>query len=276
LTDLSTHTYRLEGLSVGSYGTCIMLPTMGVALDMGRCPEPAVHFDTVLLSHGHIDHIGGLGHHCARRELMRLTPPTYVMAPNLVEPVEALMAAYRALDGSKLPYTPVVVEPGDEYQTAKGHIVRPFQSYHVVPSQGYGIWSMKRKLLPEFHGLPGKQIAKLRQEGVEVSAVVETPEVAWTSDTRPDVVDAEEVVRTARLLIMEATFLDSRVSAIKARRTFHTHLDDIIELERRFQNEEIVLTHFSMRYTFSEAVAILLERLPVGLRERLAFLPDRG
>ena len=57
------------------------------------------------------------------------------------------MAAYRVLDGSKLPYNVVVLEPGQEWETPKGHIVRPFQTFHVVPSQGYSIWSSKRKLL---------------------------------------------------------------------------------------------------------------------------------
>lgn len=272
MRDLTIHTTRVEGLSVGSYGTCIMLPSFGIALDMGRCPEPAVHFDTVLLSHGHMDHLGALGHHCARRELMRQTPPTYVMAPNLIEPVEALMAAFRTLDGSKLPYNRVVLEPGQEWKTPKGHVVRPFQSFHVIPTQGYTIWSSKRKLLPEYQHLSGKEIAKLRQEGVEVSRIVEVPEVAWTSDTRIDVFDTEEVVRQARLLIMEATFLDSRVSALKARRTFHVHLDDIIKRAEAFENEEVVFTHFSMRYTLTEAIAILLERLPMDLQARLGFL----
>jgi ribonuclease Z len=267
-------TTKARGLSRGSFGTCILLPSYGLALDMGRCPEPAVRYDTVLLSHGHMDHIGGLGHHCARRELMRLPPPTYVMAPHLVEPIEAVLAAYRALDGSKLKYDRIIVEPGDEFRTVKGHIVRPFQSFHVIPTQGYGVWSTKRKLLPGYLGLPGQQIRQLREEGIEVSAQVEVPEVAWTSDTRIDVVESEAVVREAKLLIMEATFLDDRVSRAEAWWSFHTHLDDIAELARLFSNKEIILTYFSMRYTQAEAMRLVQKKLPKTLLERVRFLPD--
>ena len=47
--------------------TCIILPRLKLAFDIGRCPQRSVFQQTVLVSHGHLDHIGGLPFHVASR-----------------------------------------------------------------------------------------------------------------------------------------------------------------------------------------------------------------
>lgn len=47
--------------------TCLILPRCKLALDIGRCPQPSVYQQTVLISHGHLDHIGGVTFHAASR-----------------------------------------------------------------------------------------------------------------------------------------------------------------------------------------------------------------
>jgi ribonuclease Z len=240
---------------------------------MGRCPENSIHLDTVLITHGHMDHIGCIGHHCARRELLGLEPPTYVIGTELVHGFETLMAAWRLLDGSKLRYNLVVLSPGEEYRLYNGMVVRPFRAHHVVPTQGYGIWHQKRKLLPQYQGLPGREIALLRENGTEVSSIVEYPLVAFTGDTRASVLDEEEVCRTAKLLIMEITFIDNKVSPDKALRTWHTHIDHVVERARLFENDAVLFTHRSMRHSEDEFAEALLT-LPEPLRSK--SVPLRG
>ena len=97
-------------------------------------------------------------------------------------------------------------------------------------------------------------------------------EVAFCGDTTIDVLEREEVVRRARVLILEVTFLDDRVSVENARSNGHIHLDEVIERAQLFENQAILFTHFSARYTRADIVKILAERLPDSLRDRVSML----
>ena len=126
------------------------------------------------------------------------------------------------------------------------------------------------KLRPEYQGFARQDLQRMREkEGIEITHPVDTPEVVFTGATRIDELAREEVVRKARLLIMEVTFLDDRVSVDLSRAKGHVHLDEVIERADLFENEAILFTHFSARYRPEEVRSILAERLPDGLRERV-------
>jgi ribonuclease Z len=60
----------------------------------------------------------------------------------------------------------------------------------------------------------------------------------------------------------------------RARRYEHIHLEDVLERADRFENEAIVLTHFSQRYRPEEIRGALAD-LPAELARRIvAFLPE--
>jgi ribonuclease BN (tRNA processing enzyme) len=77
------------------------------------------------------------------------------------------------------------------------------------------------------------------------------PEVAFTGDTTSDFITnkANQDALNAKLLIMESTFLDNYMSVEKAHEYGHTHFSEIVALGDHFKNKNIVLTHFSARYT---------------------------
>ena len=259
---LSTDSY-----SIGSLGTCIQVPSLGLAFDMGMAPVTALHRETILLTHGHMDHISSVGHHIARRELLKLPPATYVMPPEMKEGFLALLAAYRELDKSQMEANIILAEPGDSFPLKGPYRVQVFPTEHVIPSLGYAIMARKKKLKPEFQGKSGDELRTLRENGVQVSQYQESCEIAFTGDTRADVLDLE-LVRKARLLIAECTFFGKEVSVDKARRTFHTHMDEIAARVDVLENEQVILTHFSARYKAAEIKAALAQ-LPPHLRERV-------
>ncbi len=271
MLELAGHTIR--GLSIGGLETCIDLPRFKIAFDIGRAPDFAVARQTIFFTHAHMDHMGGVAWHCATRSLRGMKPPTYVMAPENVDAFEDLFAAWRRLDKSDLEHTTVALAPGEEHALSNQHFVRPFRSPHRVTCQGYGVWSRRPKLRPEFVGLSSEEIRRRRVElGIEVTAAVEAPEVAFTGDALIEVVEREEVVRKARVLILETTFLDDRVSVADCRAKGHIHLDEVIERTELFENEALLLTHFSERYSCPEIREILERKLPESLRERVTPL----
>jgi ribonuclease Z len=263
----------VDGISIGGLETCIDLPGLKVAFDMGRAPDFAVARDTILFTHAHMDHMGGVAWHCATRALRRLKPPTYVVSHENAAAFEELFAAWRKLDRSTLAHETVAIGPGEELALAHKRIVRPFRSPHRVACQGYSIWSRKTKLKPEFASLAQSEIQKLRErEHVAVAEEVETADVAFTGDALVEVVDEQEVVRNARLLIIEVTFLDERVSVEDCRAKGHIHLDEIVARAHVFRNEALLFTHFSERYTSAEIVERLDRKLPPSLRARVTPL----
>ena len=89
--------------SVGGLGTCVQVPAWRIALDLGRGPMGIERASTVLFSHAHVDHMAGVVAHCATRDLLGMSPPTYWMPAPSVAAFEDMLSAWRRLDGSELP-----------------------------------------------------------------------------------------------------------------------------------------------------------------------------
>lgn len=264
------------GLSIGGIETCIDLPEHKLCFDVGRCPRWAVARPRVLVTHAHMDHLGGLAYHCATRSLLGMAPPEYLVPREDAEALGELFAAWRRLDRSELPHRLVPLGPGDEHRVGRDLVARPFRASHVVPTQGYGLWRERKQLRPEYRGRSQSELQRLAVDGgVELSERTEHCEVAFTGDTRPEVIEQVEAVRRARLLVMECTFLDERVTVEQARATGHTHLDDLLRVLPLLENEALLLTHFSARYSAGEVDALLDRKLPPDVRARTTALVRR-
>jgi ribonuclease Z len=280
----------VAGESTGGLGTCIELPGWDLLLDVGICPRSAVFRSRVLVSHGHMDHLGTVALHCATRSLFGLPPPTYVVPAPLAPLLEELLAVWRRLDGSELRCSIVPVKPGDRVSLgatpvllsgpeggqdttpASGVVAQVLSTRHHEPCAGFLIRSVKFKLKEAYSGMEGHAIRDLRLSGVAVSEPRWTDELAWPGDTLVDVLDDEPALLAARVLALECTFLDDRVSVEAARDKGHVHLDELIARADSFANEVILLTHFSARYTPQEVRAILDRRLPPVLLDRVVPL----
>ncbi|KAK9835680.1 hypothetical protein WJX74_005763 [Apatococcus lobatus] len=261
---------KVEGISIAGQETCIILPQLSLALDTGRCPQRSAFQRTVLLSHAHMDHIGGLPFHVATRALQGLPPTTVVLPSCVAKATEGLLEAHRALDGSEMRCDILPCKPGDELVLMNKLICRPFQTFHPVPSQGYTLFSRKQKLKAEYIGRPSEEIRDLRLSGQVVTEQLETCELAFTGDTGPEFITAEgsaDALR-ARLLIMELTFLDDKVAPESAHEMGHMHIDDLVDHADKFKNEHILLIHFSARYSAAQIFENLDDRLPADLRKR--------
>jgi ribonuclease Z len=261
---------ELGGVSIGGIETFLDLPEWKLGIDLGRVHEAAVQRPTLLFTHAHIDHMGAVVSHAALRHLRRAPAPTYVIPRENEAAFAALFAAWRELDRSELAHRVVPLAPGEEFELPCRLIARPFRSPHRVATQGYALWSKKRKLRPEFAELPQTELdRRMREEARAMTDLVETPEFAFSGDTLIELVEREEVVRRARVLVLECTFLDERVPVDECRSKGHTHLDEIVERAELFQNEALVLSHFSARYKRDEVLALLDRKLPPSLKARV-------
>ncbi len=260
---------QLDGFSVAGVETAIEVPNFGVVLDMGRCSRTAVNQPVVIVSHGHLDHAGALAHHASRRAMMKLGESTYLVPAAIAPDVERLFNAAGELDGHPIPRKVVALEPGQDFALPGKKWVRPFSTFHVVPSQGYTVWERRHRLRQEFQGMPGAELAQLRARGVEIDSPHEVPLLSFTGDTRVDVLEHVEELRWTETLIMETTFLDDRISIEDARSMGHVHLDEVLQRVDLLPPGDIVFCHFSARHLPGEVQRILAERLPALLKERV-------
>src|SRR4029077_9808883 len=128
------------------------------------------------------------------------------------------------------------------------------------------------KLKDEFVDRSGEEIAALRTSGVEVTRREEIPLLAYPGDCGDEIFEACPELFRARVLLLECSFLLPE-DKDRAREYAHIHLDDILERAHLFENETIVLTHFSQRYR-PEEIRKALTAIPEELSKRVVpFLP---
>jgi len=266
---------RIEGLSIGGLETSIDLPDFKVAMDIGRVPDAVVARPVVLLTHAHMDHMGGVAWHCATRSLRGLPPPRYALERCHAEPFARMMDAWRALDRSEMAHELQLVSPGDEVELHGGRKARAFRSTHIVPTLGWCVLETRRKLRAELAGKPREAILAAREAGLPVQEETEIPLLSFCGDTTIDVLEREELPRRSQVLVLECTFLDDTVPVPEARAKGHVHVDEICERAHLFEDVgTLVLSHVSPRWPPGVARRILDRRLPAALRAKCEyFLP---
>lgn len=262
----------LFGVSVAGVETCIEVPGLRLVLDLGTCTRSSVSQPVVLVSHGHLDHIGAIAQHAARRTLLGMSEGTYVVPHTVAPLVEQLFNAAGALDGQVIPRRVVALAPGQEHPLGKGRVVRAFETYHRVPSQGYTVWETRGRLRDEFRGLPGARLGELRRQGVTLDDPYEVARLSFTGDTRVEVLERTPELQRTECLVIEASFLNELVPAAEAREMGHIHLDELIDRAALLPPTDVVFSHFSARYRPQDVREILARRLPDGLQETVRSL----
>jgi ribonuclease Z len=278
LTTVTAGPFTIRGVSVGGVYTSLAVPELGLVFDAGIAPRSSGGIDTILLSHGHADHVGALPALLGIRALHgKQKPPRVVMPAEIVDDLRVALGALSKLQRWPLDVEAIGMLPGDEIELRGDLRVRAVRTFHPVPSLAYVIVRRVSKLREEFRGLPGPEIAARRLAGEPMLDVEERLELAYATDTLVSVFDHSPELLKTRVLIMECTFLDTRKTLEAARAGCHIHLDEVIERAERFANEHIVMMHLSQLYRPDEVASILDARVPPSLRPRIIpFVPKSG
>ena len=119
------------------------------------------------------------------------------------------------------------------------------------------------------------EIARLVKEGAEIRESARVPEFCFPGDSMIEVLDREPSITQAKVLLLECTFAGSSVSVEKARKAGHIHLDQIAKNADRFENEAVILTHWSQRYSNAQIRQEVEKALPAELLERVHIVFPR-
>ena len=259
----------IEGYSRAAVQSYLRIPELKLGFDLGAQPWDFMGTPTWFITHTHLDHIAALPVYVARRRMMRMEPPTLYVPAYSVEDVRRFMLILQRLDRGRMICNLNGVNPGDEIELSRDHVIIPFATTHTIPSVGYVVWERRFKLKEEYHGLPGDKIRDLRLSGVPVTREVRTPILAYTGDTSPGGLDANPSVFQAKILITEMSFVRPNHRREKIHKFGHMHLDDFIERADRFENELIICADLSTRYHPQEVRRTVEARLPQKLLDKV-------
>lgn len=265
--------FRVQGTSVAGESTCIQVPELDVCFDMGCCPRAMLSSKYVVLSHGHMDHVGGLAYYFSQRQFQGMGPGTVVCSREIAGAVHAMMRGYVDLEQQVTPYTVLELDEGEEIEIKNNIYLRSFRTEHTSPSSGYTIVEKRSKLRPEFYDLPQEKLRELKARGENITRILEVPLVSYTGDTSPGAHLLRDDVRQSQIIIAECTFIDADH---KGRATIgkHLHLDDIVEWLGVLECEKLVLVHLSRRSNMMEGRKRLSGLVKRELAEKVEFLMD--
>ncbi len=265
--------FRVQGFSVAGEATCLQVPELDIAFDMGVCPRAALACKYVAVTHGHMDHVGGLAYYCSQRRFQGMGTGTIVCDARIASAMHRMLAGFHDLEQQRTPYELIELEDGGQVEIKNNHFLTGFYTDHTSPSMGYAVVERRTKLREEYAELPQEKLRELKSRGVEITRELRIPLVAYTGDTSPGPHLVRDEVRRAKIIITECTFFDAdhrqRAGVGK-----HLHVSDLAEWLRVVECEAMVVVHISRRTHLGEARQALERAAGREAASRVHFLMD--
>jgi ribonuclease Z len=265
--------FRVQGVSVAGESTCLMVPELDVAFDMGVCPRAALAARFCAITHGHMDHVGALAYWCSQRHFQGMGPGKIVCDNAIAKDIRAMMTGFVNLERQKTPYELVTLSPGEELEIKNNHVLKCFSTEHTCPSVGYVAIEKRTKLKEEYHGLPQEKLRELKERGVDIVNHLRIPLIAFVGDTLPGPHLLNDDVRNAKIIISECTFFEPDHKE-RAKVGMHMHIDDIAEWLRVCTCDAMILTHVSRRTHLGYARERIEEVVGRELAQKVYLLMD--
>lgn len=251
----------IAGGSRAGDGTLILLPQLQLALDAGRPHRALPAMNTVVVSHGHVDHLGGLAYWASQRQLQNMAAARLYAPAAIATEIDHVLAAFARLEGGDRYGVEVEgVADGERRAVRKDMDLEFFATDHWVPTLGTSLFWTRRCLRAELSHLAGHEIADRRRRGERITDSVENHLLAYCADSGPGVLDLGERVLHAEVVLVECSFYRP-ADHERARRFGHMHLDDLLGRSTVFACRHLVLLHASRRHRLREVEAIINDRI---------------
>lgn len=271
LAHIEIDNLEIIGYSVAGEETIVAIPQLDVCFDIGKAPDQIISINHILLTHGHMDHAAGIAYYLSHRNFCGMSAGTILAPQNLLQPIREIISAWGRLDGNQIPVNLVGVKPGDEYQIKPNLFTRVFPTKHSKGSVGFSVIEKRKKLKPEYTGLPGPQIVELKKQGIEIDYPLEIPIVSYLGDTQYVDFSQLNYITESKILIAECTFYEDEHTG-RAQAGKHMHIEEFTTLLKNLQNEHIVVTHTTLRTPMHEIRKILKNALPKDKYDRITLL----
>jgi len=266
-----------KGLSVVGLGrsadaSAYFLPELGIVLDAGF-HVTSLYPKTVLLTHGHRDHIGALPVHAQRNAKILAPKPIsglvrkFLIAEaqlnygNEAQTDEETIAALGEFDILPVSDGDEILLPKSSYTGSPQPLgVQVFAAPHKdgVPAVSYGLYRSKTRLKPEFASLPKSELGALIRNDVQITESYQQGLLFYTGDTTINLLRDryEDILPKYKHIIHEVTFLGQPSSELdeSTRRKGHTHYSQLHPWICAFPETTFVCVHWSLKYSRNDVL----------------------
>jgi len=248
---------RIVGGSRAGESTLVLLPQLHLGLDPGRPHRALPPMRTAVVSHGHLDHLGGLGYWASQRFLNSMPPATLLVPAAIEDDIRSLLATFARLEGGR-PYEVEItpVSEGSTHQLRRDIELRFFATDHWVATLGTRITWHKRRLRSEYRHLPEAEIADRQRAGENLTEDVANDILSYCADSGPALLETHPEVFASEIVMVECSFFKPG-DQDRATRYGHTHIEDLIPHLGAFTCRHLVLLHASRRHRMREIEATL-------------------
>jgi ribonuclease Z len=272
---IETPHLHIEGVSRAGHETWFRVRELNAAFDIGRCPDQLIGTSDIFVTHAHLDHAVGIPFYAGQRQLHRMTGGRVYVPADAAEGMREIMTIYERITGATFDEVEVIgLAVGDIVKLGRTHEVRVHRATHRVAANAYEVIELRHRLRDEFIGREEHEIMELRRNGASVTEEWRRSMLFYTGDTDRGILETNDALYTSEVLMIECSFITTGHEE-RAAKYRHIHFDDIAAFAERFENETIVLTHFSRRYSRSEIHDEIRRRCPAVLRDRIRLaLPE--
>lgn len=253
--------FNVRGVSLAGTRTSFVLPDYRICFDVAQGFPWQISSQKFFISHGHLDHAGGIPYIISQKGMNSHEPPTFYVPPSLKGPLEEILNIWSRIEQHKYNYQIESVSNGQIIELNKHDSIEVFQTVHRIESFGYSLLRHGKKLKPEFKSLNATEITQLKRNKVMIDENYQQRVFSFTGDTQIEVLDQSPQIKNSKILFLESTFIDDSKPLLSARKWGHTHLDEIISREAELSCEKIVLIHISGRYSTKYAQDLLVKKL---------------
>ena len=197
--------FTLRGHSRSTEMTGYIIPELDMYLDAGI--RGCYTCNTILITHGHGDHIQSLnGILKSQREnrSVRTSSQVQIYCPKKAAPyLERYIMAYLHLNScnkyQKI-HKSCDIHPVDTNQeinvTIKNrqYLIRVFKCIHTVPTVGFGVAEMRKRIKPEYASSSKAEIVATKKSGEEISVLTEVPLFCFLGDTTDKVFSLHPII----------------------------------------------------------------------------------
>jgi ribonuclease Z len=272
-----------KGLSVVGLGrsadaSAYFLPELGMVLDAGIHVK-SLKPKTVLLTHGHRDHIAALPTHAQGGAKIFVPQPIaplvrrFLLAEaqlNFGDPKqtdEETIAALGDYDVEGVSDQMQILLPKYCYTGSPTPLgIQVFEAPHKdgVPAVSYGIYRTKSRLKPEYQSIPKNELGTLLRENVQITESYEEGVLLYTGDTTIALLRErwKDILPKYRHIIHEVTFLGPPSSALdkSSKLKGHTHYAQLHPWICAFPETTFICVHWSLRYSREDILAFFKEQ----------------
>lgn len=260
---------KVVGLSLGGVRTCLTLPEHKIGFDIGIPLPFAFGMKSFFITHGHMDHAGGIPYFISQRNLMKAPQPVFYMPSALLEPLQEIMNQWEKIEDHHYSYSFIGVGADSVIELNPHWKVESFQTLHRVPSFGYTLIEVRKRLKGELAHAEREQLLSMKEKGLDIHEHFSVPTFSFTGDTQIEFLDLAPQVKKSKILFMEVTFWDGVKPVAHAREWGHTHFDEVLARLPELECEKIVFLHPSARYSAQTLRQIIKDRVPRQYQDRI-------